>query len=145
MNNCIFDSSLMKQLINALVIFFLLAGAATDLSAQAPNSRNQITTCPLYVPNAFTPNGDDLNERFTVKHSEDCEMLSYNIKIFDRWGQLVFESDDASFSRSWDGTLDGKPVQQGVYMYKISAKLVNYNLQSEASLANRQGSLVLIR
>lgn len=145
MNICIFDSLGMKQLFTAISIFLLLAGLSTDLAGQSPTGRNQMTSCPLYAPNAFTPNGDDLNERFTVKHGEDCEMVSYSIKIFDRWGQLVFESDEVSEARSWDGTLDGKPVQQGVYMYKISAKMVNYNLQSEANLVNRQGSLVLIR
>lgn len=117
-----------------------------SLSAQGTRANvSQHGICALYVPNAFTPNGDNLNERFVVKHGEDCELLEYSIKIFDRWGRLIFESESARSSESWDGTFDGDPVKQGVYMFRITAKIRTVQSNDKAEIVNRQGSLVLIR
>lgn len=71
----------------------------------------------LVMPNAFSPNGDILNDWFNVMASF---YTSFDIKIFDRWGEQVFHSD--SHHKQWDGTFKGKKVQEGVYMYVISVK-----------------------
>jgi gliding motility-associated-like protein len=71
----------------------------------------------LYVPNAFTPDGDNNNDFFSVKSQNITDM---NVIIFDRWGQEIYTSSDPSFK--WDGTCKGKPVQQDVYVYLIKAK-----------------------
>ncbi len=71
----------------------------------------------LYVPNTFTPNGDQLNDVFLIPTTN---MIEYNIKIFDRWGALLFESNDVAIS--WDGTYKGKPVAEDVYVYAITGK-----------------------
>lgn len=125
---------------------FIFLGAGVQAQTTGPGGANQLTTCPLYIPNAFTPNGDNLNEKFLVKHGEDCRLMEYNIKIFDRWGRLVFEQKGSTNpEESWDGNVDGSPAEQGVYMYKVYAKLKNYNKATDAEIVNRQGSLVLIR
>ena len=136
-----------KTVVNIIAVLALFLTSASLLAqTTGPGGASQITTCPLYIPNAFTPNGDNLNEKFLVKHGEDCRLMEYNIKIFDRWGRLVFEHNNSlSPDESWDGTVDGSPVEQGVYMYKVYAKLKNYNKATEAEIVNRQGSLVLIR
>ena len=68
----------------------------------------------LYVPNAFTPNGDLLNDWFEVK---GVEIELYQLYIFDRWGNQVFESND--MNTHWDGTYHGTNALQGIYSYRI--------------------------
>lgn len=77
----------------------------------------------LWIPNAFTPNGDYLNDLFEVK-SKDTP-VEYSIKIFDRWGSMLFESTD--ITQPWDGTYKGKTVQEGAYVYVIEAKFADGN------------------
>lgn len=73
------------------------------------------TTTRLFVPNAFTPNGDGLNEFFIIR---GMGINDFNLKIFNRWGNLLFES--TNMDKSWDGTFNGDPVSAGVYVYLIS-------------------------
>ncbi|WP_160160522.1 gliding motility-associated C-terminal domain-containing protein [Thermaurantimonas aggregans] len=68
----------------------------------------------LYIPNAFTPNGDGRNDCFEVVGDN---LGSYQIQVFSRWGELVYQSDD--ISQCWDGTHRGRPVPDGVYLYVI--------------------------
>jgi gliding motility-associated-like protein len=72
----------------------------------------------LYVPTAFTPDGDGINEMFEVK---GLGFESYEIRIFNRWGGEVFFSDDITVS--WDGTAKGNPAPGGVYTYTIFIKM----------------------
>lgn len=68
----------------------------------------------LYVPNAFTPNNDQLNETF---NPVTVAIKDYRITIYNRWGEEVFLSEDKEID--WDGTFRGKDAPQGVYMYYI--------------------------
>ena len=68
----------------------------------------------LFIPTAFTPNGDDHNELFVI-HANN--IYSYNIKIYNKWGDKLFVSD--TIYKSWDGTFDSNKVQQGAYYYNI--------------------------
>ncbi len=70
----------------------------------------------FYVPNAFSPNGDNMNDYFSVLSNNISE---FSISIFDRWGKLVYSSDDKDFQ--WDGTFMGRPLDNGKYAYIISA------------------------
>ncbi len=77
----------------------------------------QFCDCKLYVPNAFTANNDQLNDGFRAV--PDCErLLSYNMQIFNRWGELLFETDQSD--EAWDGTYNGVPVPQSVLLYVIN-------------------------
>jgi gliding motility-associated-like protein len=120
----------------------------TDYSKDSeliPNSQTPaINLCQFYVATAFTPNGDDVNDRFLVKYHDACEMAEYSIKIFDRWGRLVFESNNPNEESSWDGTNKGQNVKEGVYMWKVFSKMVDPN-KGEATIINKQGTVVLIR
>lgn len=71
----------------------------------------------LHVPSAFSPNGDNINAAFRVGY---VGIASLNVKVFSRWGNLVYESDDPDFA--WDGNYKGKPVPEGVYVYVITGK-----------------------
>ena len=74
----------------------------------------------IFIPNAFTPNGDANNEVVSVK-GNFIESLTF--RIFNRYGQLVFESTDQSLG--WDGTFEGKAVDPGVFVYYLEALCVN--------------------
>ena len=71
----------------------------------------------FYIPNAFTPNNDGLNDTFTPQ-GMDFEPASYSMSIFNRWGQEVFRSKD--FKNPWDGKdRTGNLLGPGVYAYSI--------------------------
>lgn len=69
----------------------------------------------LRIPNAFTPNGDDINDVFRVAPYEGVEIIG-SLTIYDRWGEKVYENQGNVF---WDGSIDGKPGPSDVYVYRI--------------------------
>lgn len=69
----------------------------------------------LFVPNAFLPGISLMNPIFLPKGTN---IATYNLKVFDRWGLLLFESND--INTGWDGTYKGKVCQEDVYVWKIS-------------------------
>ncbi|MBP5480163.1 MAG: gliding motility-associated C-terminal domain-containing protein [Paludibacteraceae bacterium] len=77
----------------------------------------QIAKSQLYVPNAFTPNGDNINDEFRVGYRS---IESFEISIYDQWGRRVYKSDD--ITKGWDGTFRGDKASIGAYYYVIKAK-----------------------
>ncbi len=72
----------------------------------------------LYIPNVFTPNGDGNNDFFEI--FGDLNALRFlEVKVFDRWGEKVFESNDLHFK--WDGTFKGKAMMPAVFVYIVKA------------------------
>jgi len=71
----------------------------------------------FYVPNAFTPNKDDINEGFCPKGVGVSE-LNYSMQIYNRWGNLVFSTTKPY--ACWDGTTNGSPATENSYIYKIT-------------------------
>jgi gliding motility-associated-like protein len=86
------------------------------------------TTNDLFVPNVFTPNGDYVNDCFELTFAAPFEL---HVSIFNRWGQLIYESNDCYFK--WNGEYKGEAVQTGTYVYIITGKF------------NRKGTLTLLR
>jgi gliding motility-associated-like protein len=68
----------------------------------------------LYVPNAFSPNGDGINDSFAI---QGLEIVKFKLQIFDRWGLQFFYSDN--IMSYWDGTLNGELVPIDTYVWKI--------------------------
>lgn len=137
----------LKDLYKTLIILAIFM-VGSGVNAQTQNSVNPGVSaigCPFYVPNAFTPNGDNINERFVVAKGENCRVVEFRIRIFDRWGRLVFESTSPEPENAWDGTYDGQELAKGVYIYNVSAKLESANFTSEPDHISRQGTVVLIR
>ncbi len=87
----------------------------------------------IFVPSGFTPNGDETNDVLKVRGNCIKEL---DFKVFDRWGELVFQTSDQTIG--WDGTFKGKPALAGVYVYYISAVV-------KGSMLNSQGNTTLIR
>jgi gliding motility-associated-like protein len=71
----------------------------------------------FYMPNSFTPNDDGFNETL---NAYGIGIVQFHIQVFNRWGQLLFTSND--LSKGWDGTYLGNKVQQGVYIYKATVR-----------------------
>ncbi len=76
----------------------------------------------FYVPNTFTPDGDTYNQTFQPIFTSGYDPLVFSMLIYNRWGEVVFETNDASMG--WDGTFgeNGNMVQEGVYTWKIEFK-----------------------
>lgn len=73
----------------------------------------ECTICKLYFPNVFSPNLDGINDFFQAY--SNCPFEKFNMKIFNRWGVLVFESTDVNVG--WDGTFHGRAADMGVYVW----------------------------
>lgn len=119
-----------------------------NISAQSQShtiSRQSVQDCPFFVPNAFTPNGDGINDVFYITNSEDCIITNVEMTIFDRWGRVVYTADNLRKEEAWDGTFEGKTLKQGVYMYKIQLNMRSVNNRTEPKLIQRQGTVVLLR
>jgi gliding motility-associated-like protein len=76
----------------------------------------------FWLPNSFTPDGDDYNENFQPVFTEGYDPLDFHLMIFNRWGEVIWESYDASVG--WDGTYGQftNRVQDGTYTWKIEFK-----------------------
>lgn len=100
--------------------------AYTEISIEEP------TTC--YIPNAFTPNGSGLNDQFMVY---GVNIEEFELRIFDRWGMLLFTSND--IYRGWDGTFQGHKCQEDVYVWKLTY------LDNFGNMNEKYGHVSLIR
>ena len=101
------------------------------------NILDEDCSCQVYIPTAFSPNNDGVNDRFEIY--PDCkEFKLLDFQIFDRWGKVVFESVDDEFS--WNGNYKDKPHSEGSYSYQL--KYVAFGI-SEPVL--RSGDIMLVR
>jgi len=74
---------------------------------------------PIFIPNAFSPNFDGNNDKFTIFGGPAAVRIT-ELRIFDRWGNMVYNGVDLPISDGrfgWDGLFDGRELQQGVYGY----------------------------
>lgn len=92
--------------------------------------------CSLDYGNVFTPNGDGVNDRFSVR--SNCEDIhQFELYIYNRWGQLVDYAEQAS--EGWDGYVNGKPASEGVYFF-----VVKNHASSQADKMQHRGSFTLL-
>ena len=77
---------------------------------------NDLECGNLLLPNAFTPNNDQLNDRFGISSLFLIDVLDY-FEIYDRWGGKMWTATDKT--DTWDGSFDGQPVNTGMYIYKV--------------------------
>jgi gliding motility-associated-like protein len=74
--------------------------------------------CPFYIPNAFTPNGDGINDKFGIINGSTVP--DFSMKIYNRYGRIVFAANN--LNNKWDGTFKGKAMPSGVYTWQIIYK-----------------------
>ena len=92
---------------------------------------------PIFIQNAFTPNGDVVNDVFELQLSYE-NFIEFEFLIFNRWGEVIFETNEPDFS--WDGTYKGKDCPIGVYPYKMI-----YRYENQAAVQEEAGHINLIR
>ncbi len=105
------------------------------------DSLNIREACPLriYIPTAFSPNGDDFNELFTVKGSY---VEHFHMIIYDRWGNRIFETRD--IDESWQGIQgNGEPAPEGVYVWSITYEGISD--QGNTFSQQHRGTVTLLR
>lgn len=93
----------------------------------------------VYLPDAFTPNGDTVNDLLVIQHAG--EFMTYQFQVFDRWGGLIFNSRQPD--KLWDGTYQNYPCNTGVYAWTIQYSLLT--LLHQERFFTRSGHVILIR
>jgi gliding motility-associated-like protein len=90
----------------------------------------------VYFPVSFSPNGDGLNDYFSLFST--YQIKSCKIMIFNRWGEMIFSSEDTGFR--WDGTWQGRICPQGVYAYSFF-----YTLQGTENKLSIYGAVTIVK
>ena len=96
---------------------------------------------PIFIPNAFSPNDDGINDFFVI-HGDNAVANVKMLRIYDRWGGVIFESKNSlpnSTENAWDGTFRGSDMQSGVYVYYAEVEFV------DGSVLPYSGDVVLVR
>lgn len=107
----------------------------TDIQELDPFSI-QVSESELTIPNAFSPNGDGINDVFTVKYKS---LVKFNAYIFNRWGQQLYHWTLGNIDDGWDGTYKGKQVKDGVYFIVVEAE------GSDGRKYKRKGDINILR
>jgi gliding motility-associated-like protein len=85
----------------------------------------------VWVPNVFSPNGDDVNDKFTIYGNPALEEIEV-LQIYDRWGELVFEGHDFppnNPAHGWDGTFRNNELNPAVFVYVATVRFVDGELK----------------
>lgn len=97
------------------------------------------SNCNFYIPNAFSPNGDGINDEFKI--AGNCKQIdNIYFRIFNRWGEKVFET--TNINTGWDGYYKGKLQLPNVYVYDIG---IVYSLTNNKEMKKYSGSFVLLQ
>ncbi len=94
--------------------------------------------CPVYIPNAFTPNADGKNERFEI--STPCDLKNVNLIIFNRWGQKIYEAH--TLKAPWDGTVFNEQAPGGIYTFRLTYE---WEVFEQTFEEERVGTITLLR
>jgi len=94
--------------------------------------------CYLNIPNVFSPNGDGLNDYFFPREYLTKGLTSFKMDIYNRWGQMVFETTNLTGS-GWDGKFNDISQPEGVYVYMIDATF------KDGQHEHHQGNVTLLR
>ena len=91
-----------------------------DDTTETGNKTDSVVVSSIVIPNAFSPNNDQINDKLMVKAKETVGIVEFRAIIYNRWGQKLYEWTD--INDGWDGTYNGHPVKQGTYFVLVKAK-----------------------
>lgn len=126
---------------SCLVFLFLIHLSATTDPVSYELDQIEDMQCKLYIPNAFSPNGDGVNDRF--KPNSNCDFREFEMRIFDRWGTLLFQSKNAN--EGWNGKYNGNEVASTAYVYYIRYRNVPQDTSVETFTEVATGNFALLR
>jgi gliding motility-associated-like protein len=116
-------------------VYVVKANAVEAGLGQSVSNRVFVLKDPnLFHPTAFTPNGDNLNDNFTVFGQY---VVGFEMKIFNRWGELLFTTED--IQSGWDGTFRGREMPEGTYTF------IAHITDRAGRTFKRSGSVLLLR
>ncbi len=95
----------------------------------------------IYIPTAFSPNNDNINDVFRPLFNPDINIHSYDLKIYNRWGQRIFESNELEIG--WEGVQFDLPVPEGVFIWHITAFVEGCKNEFEKKVLN--GEVLVVR
>jgi gliding motility-associated-like protein len=111
------------------------AGYAQSSGLHGSGSESAATEeAPVFIPNAFTPNGDGVNDVFYIP---EANLSSFQFTVFDRWGNQVYQTNNPNFR--WDGQSKGRGVPTGIYVFVLDAK------NSKNARVKRSGTISVVR
>lgn len=116
-------------------------GSAEPMEEEAEPIMIVISESSLKVPNAFSPNGDGVND---VYHITFQSLVKLEASIFNRWGQRICRMNLSNIDQGWDGTHGGKDVKDGVYFIVVEAvgsDGIKYNIRRDINILRGQGGL----
>jgi gliding motility-associated-like protein len=90
------------------------------------------------IPNAFTPNGDGLNDYFFPRQQLSSGLVTFSMQIYNRWGQEIFATTNID-GRGWDGKFNGVDQPEGVFIYIIEGTFRDGQKESH------KGNVTLVR
>ena len=111
-------------------------------SAQGEITVNVEENIPVYIPNAFSPNGDNQNDKITIFGNITLFDEVQFFRIFDRWGELVYQEENFqpnNIGSGWDGNLNGKAVNPAIFIYSTEVRFI------DGSIKQFKGDITLIR
>ncbi len=122
------------------ITYTLFSIDANGFAADSVTLTVMISNENIFVPNTFTPNGDGINDGFTILGPGIA--LIKSLMIFDRWGERIFIVNDTAptdINSTWNGTYKNEPVNQGVYAYTAQVQLIT------GRIVQLKGNVTLIR
>lgn len=125
-----------EQILITLTAYFI-QGTDTIIQTMDSPFSIRVTASKLEMPNAFSPNGDGVNDIYKAKSNHES-ILSFKGYIFNRWGKKIFEWDNVD--TGWDGTINGSQAPDGVYYCRIIAEGtdgVKYNIRRDVNLLRK--------
>lgn len=124
-----------------LILTALLSLSAAISPATYESANLPFDNCKMYVPNAFSPNGDGVNDFFNA--STNCTLEEFEMKIFDRWGALLFQTNNTD--QGWNGKYKGKEAESTAYVYFIRYKMAPQNDTQETFQEVMTGNFALLK
>jgi gliding motility-associated-like protein len=128
------DSSLLNTLVfpDVSTTYYL---TATENGCSAYDEMRYFINNEIVIPNTFSPNGDGQNDKFEILYVD--QYTNNVLQIFDRWGQMVYETTAYSYEKAWDGKNKKNEYAEGVYYYHLELRDQNKRIYN--------GSITIIK
>lgn len=101
-----------------LYVRVIITDSESELTYESSPFSITVSESKLEMPNAFSPNGDGINDVYKITYES---IISLDAYIFNRWGQQIYHMDLSNVDEGWDGTYHGKQVKDGVYFIMVKA------------------------
>ena len=117
-----------------------LTGYNTENGCESSYTQIIVSKEPLiyYIPNTFTPNGDEINNTFKPVFYSGLDVYQYHLSIYNRWGEVIFESFNSEYG--WDGTYNNTMAETSTYVWKLE-----FNEKTTGNRHNRTGHVNVIK